>query len=100
MAKKIAIIGAGPGGLTAAMILARRGFAVTLFEARDRVGGRNALIEQDGFRFDTGPTFLMLKFVLDQMFAGKVKADVVLKMMPADNLNSDFNATMGVRFYR
>ncbi len=37
---------------------------------------------------------------LDQMFAGKVKADVALKMMPADNLNSDFNATMGVRFYR
>jgi len=29
-----------------------------------------------------------------------VKADVALKMMPADNLNSDFNATMGVRFFR
>jgi phytoene desaturase len=68
MTKKVAIIGAGPGGLTAAMILARRGFAVTLFEARDRVGGRNAALELDGFRFDTGPTFLMLKFVLDQMF--------------------------------
>lgn len=69
MAKKIAIVGAGPGGLTAAMILARRGFSVTVFEARDRVGGRNAGFELDGYRFDTGPTFLMLKFILDQMFA-------------------------------
>jgi phytoene desaturase len=69
MGKKIAIIGAGPGGLTAAMILARRGFDVTVFEAHDRVGGRNARIELEGFRFDTGPTFLMLKFILDQMFA-------------------------------
>lgn len=68
MPKKIAIIGAGPGGLTAAMILAARGFDVTVFEAKDRVGGRNAELRLGEFRFDTGPTFLMLNFILREMF--------------------------------
>lgn len=73
MPKKIAIVGAGPGGLTSAMILAARGFDVSVYERKDRVGGRNAGFELDGFKFDTGPTFLMLKFILDEMFteAGK-----------------------------
>jgi len=73
MPKKIAIIGAGPGGLTSAMILAARGFDVTVFEAKDRVGGRNAELRLGEFRFDTGPTFLMLNFILREMFeeAGK-----------------------------
>lgn len=66
--KHVVIIGAGPGGLTAAMILARRGFAVTVFEAQPHVGGRNACIRSGGFTFDVGPTFLMLKDVLDEVF--------------------------------
>jgi phytoene desaturase len=73
MPEKIAVIGAGPGGLTSAMILAARGFDVTVFEAKDRVGGRNAELRLGEFRFDTGPTFLMLNFILREMFeeAGK-----------------------------
>ncbi len=66
--KHVVIVGAGPGGLTAAMILARRGFRVTVFETKSRVGGRNAPIELGGYTFDTGPTFLMLKSVLDEVF--------------------------------
>lgn len=66
--RHIIIVGAGPGGLTAAMILAKRGFRVTVFEAKDRVGGRNAPIVLGGYTFDTGPTFLMLKGVLDEVF--------------------------------
>ena len=66
--RKVAVIGAGPGGLTAAMILARRGVEVELFEAKDRVGGRNAQIDLGPYRFDTGPTFLMLKYLLDEVF--------------------------------
>lgn len=66
--KKIAIVGAGPGGLTTAMILAHRGFDVTVYEAGTEVGGRNAPLSFDGFTFDTGPTFLMMKFILDEMF--------------------------------
>lgn len=67
--KKTVIIGAGPGGLTAGMILAARGFDVTVVEKRDRVGGRNAELRFDGFSFDTGPTFLHQKFTLDEVFA-------------------------------
>jgi phytoene desaturase len=66
--EKIIIVGAGPGGLTAAMILARRGFRVVVCEKRDRVGGRNEGFSLGPYRFDTGPTFLMMKFLLDEMF--------------------------------
>lgn len=68
MKKKILIVGAGPGGLTSAMILARRGFDVEVFEKAHVVGGRSAVLSFDGFDFDTGPTFLMMKFILDEMF--------------------------------
>jgi len=50
------------------MILARRGFRVTVLEAQDRVGGRNAAIRLGPYTFDTGPTFLMLKEVLAEAF--------------------------------
>ncbi|MBN1269296.1 MAG: FAD-dependent oxidoreductase, partial [Kiritimatiellae bacterium] len=53
-----AIIGGGFGGLSAAIHLQCAGFDVTIYEANDRVGGRANLIEQDGFRFDTGPSLL------------------------------------------
>ncbi len=66
--KKIVIIGAGPGGLTSAMILAKRGFDVSVYEAKSVVGGRNAPIRAEGFTFDTGPTFLMMRFILAEMF--------------------------------
>jgi glycine/D-amino acid oxidase-like deaminating enzyme len=75
--KRIAVVGAGPGGLTAAMILAKRGFQVTVYEKRDRVGGRNGEIVLENYRFDVGPTFLMMKFLLDEVFeeAGRKSAD-------------------------
>jgi phytoene dehydrogenase-like protein len=40
---RIGIIGAGPGGLSCAMLLAHKGFNVTVLEKKDDVGGRNAL---------------------------------------------------------
>ncbi len=67
--KKVIIVGAGPGGLTAGMLLASRGFEVEILEKEAVVGGRNAAIEMDGFVFDTGPTFLMMRYVLDEIFA-------------------------------
>ena len=66
--KKITIIGAGPGGLTAAMILAHRGFNVTVFEKEEEVGGRNAALRLGEYTFDTGPTFLMMKEILEEVF--------------------------------
>lgn len=65
---KVGIIGAGPGGLTCAMLLAHEGFDVTVLEKEDEVGGRSAPINLGDFKFDTGPTFLMMKHVLDEVF--------------------------------
>jgi phytoene desaturase len=69
MRKRVVIIGAGPGGLAAAMLLARSGVAVTVLERRDRVGGRNSWHGGDGFRFDLGPTFFLYPRVLEGIFA-------------------------------
>lgn len=69
MNKKIIIIGAGPGGLTSGMLLAHRGYDVTILEKSSVVGGRNAPIHSGGYTFDTGPTFLHQKFTLDEVFA-------------------------------
>ncbi len=75
--KEIVIIGAGPGGLTAAMILSHRGFKVTVCEKQDRVGGRNAALHLGEYTFDTGPTFLMMKEILEEVFneAGSEASD-------------------------
>jgi len=66
--KKIAVVGAGPGGLTAAMLLAARGCSVEVFEKQPYVGGRTSSFGQDGYTFDLGPTFLMMKYVLEEVF--------------------------------
>jgi len=76
------VIGAGPGGLTTAMILASKGFKVSLFESNNYVGGRNSSLQVGDSKFDVGPTILMMKFVIDQVFkdAGR-DADNYLKLM-------------------
>ena len=66
--KHIAIIGSGAGGLTAAMILAKRGFRVSVFEKEADIGGRNRTSKRGPYVFDTGPTFLMMDFILREMF--------------------------------
>jgi phytoene desaturase len=83
--RHIVVVGAGPGGLTAAMILAYRGFRVTVVEKADRVGGRSACIEAGDYSFDTGPTFLHQKFTLEEMFveAGR-KLDEELDLVLLD----------------
>jgi len=65
----IGVVGAGPGGLTAAMILAHRGFRVSVFERESSIGGRNSELRLGPYSFDVGPTFLLMKFLLDEMFA-------------------------------
>ena len=68
-AKCAIIIGAGPGGLAAAMLLAKSGVKVTVIEKRDQVGGRTSTMEQGGFKFDVGPTFFLYPKVLKEIFA-------------------------------
>ncbi len=71
--RRIAIVGAGPGGLAAAMLLSQAGAEVTVFERQPHIGGRSATIEANtgagSFRFDTGPTFFLYPRVLADIFA-------------------------------
>ena len=67
--KHIVIVGAGPGGLAAAMLLARSGLRVTVLEKNTFVGGRTSTIQTDqGYRFDLGPTFFLYPAVLESIF--------------------------------
>lgn len=69
MKKKIAIVGAGPGGLTAAMILSKRWYDVDVYEKDGHVWGRNSrLTLSEKYHFDVGPTFLLMKDILDEVF--------------------------------
>ena len=54
---KVAIIGAGPGGLASSLLLAKSGVDVTVFERSSAVGGRNKVFDREGFKFDLGPRF-------------------------------------------
>ena len=94
-AKEVIVVGAGPGGLTSGMILSQRGFNVTVYEKEDVVGGRSAPLKLNGFTFDTGPTFLMMNFILREMFeeAGRQAEDYlkVKKLEPMYRLKfADF----------
>lgn len=66
--KKVLIIGSGLGGLSTALRLAKKGYKVTILEKHHRAGGRLNLIEQDGFRFDMGPSFMSMTYELDELF--------------------------------
>ena len=66
--KRVVVVGAGPGGLAAAMLLANKGFKVTVLEKEEEIGGRNAALNLGDYTFDVGPTFLMMRFILDEIF--------------------------------
>ena len=83
--KHVAVIGGGLGGLASACTLAARGHSVVLFEKNQWLGGKAAVLEQDGFRFDMGPTILTLPSVLKRIFA-EAGRDVndALDLIPLD----------------
>jgi phytoene desaturase len=63
------VIGAGLGGLSAAMRLGAKGYAVTVIDRLDKVGGRGSSIDMDGHRFDLGPTIVTCPQVFEQLWA-------------------------------
>jgi phytoene desaturase len=69
MPHKVIVIGSGLGGLSAAILLAKKGFQVQLFEQNAKPGGKMNEIREQGFRFDTGPSLLTMPFVIDEIFA-------------------------------
>jgi len=66
---KVAIVGAGVGGLSVAARLAKDGFSVEVFEKLAKCGGRNNLLEDRGFRFDMGPSFVLMPDFFEEVFA-------------------------------
>ena len=65
---RVAVVGGGFGGLSAAAYLARAGADVTVLEQHDRVGGHAGVLERDGFRFDTGPSWYLMPDVFERFF--------------------------------
>ena len=84
----VAIVGAGPGGLAASLVLAASGASVDIYEAQPAVGGRSRRLTLDGdegqYHFDVGPTFFMMPYVLDEILAsagGKLSERVELQRL-------------------
>lgn len=92
--KKAVIIGAGIAGIAAAIRLALKGYAVEVFEANATPGGKLSEVEQNGFRFDAGPSLLTMPQYINELFelAGKEpskyfeyqKLDVICKYFYED----------------
>ena len=79
VARHAVVIGAGLGGLAAAIRLGARGYRVTVLEKLDAPGGRASVFRQDGFTFDAGPTILTAPFLLEELWrlCGRTMADDV-----------------------
>lgn len=71
--KKVIVIGAGLGGLSAAIRLAAEGFSVCVLEKNENVGGKVNLLESNGYSFDTGASLLTMPHIFRELFeaAGK-----------------------------
>lgn len=66
---QVVVIGSGLAGLASAAVLAARGYAVTVLEKNAWTGGKAAVLKEQGFRFDMGPTILTIPSVLKRIFA-------------------------------
>ncbi len=81
----VGVVGSGLAGLSAACVLAARGHSVTVFEKNDWLGGKAAVYEAEGFRFDMGPTILTLPEVLKRVFEEADKRlEDYLDLVPLD----------------
>ena len=79
MTKRAVVIGAGLGGMSAAIRLAGKGWRVTVVEKLGRPGGKMGEVRDAGFRWDTGPSVITMRHVYEQLFrdAGRELTDYV-----------------------
>jgi phytoene desaturase len=91
MAADVLVIGAGLGGLSAAIRLAGRGRKVLVLERSATVGGKVAEVTEGGFRWDAGPSVLTMRPVLEELFsaAGRRMEDY-LDLQPVDPVTRYF----------
>ncbi len=101
----VIIIGAGLGGLSTAIRLAKSGFSVTVLEKNETIGGKVNIVEAGGYKFDTGASLLTMRHVLEDLFefAGKNIKDY-LEIIPCEPIcryfwsdGAIFNASTDLR---
>ncbi len=68
MTKNVVVLGAGFAGLSAAALLAKKGFSVTLLEQHSTPGGRARMFSEKGFSFDMGPSWYLMPDVFERFF--------------------------------
>jgi diapolycopene oxygenase len=75
--KKIIVIGAGLGGLSAAISLKQAGYAVEIFEKNAQIGGKLNVLKERGYTFDLGPSIFTLPYIFERLFtrSGKRMSD-------------------------
>jgi phytoene desaturase len=85
--KKVIVIGAGIGGLSAACLMAHQGCDVVILEKNEQVGGKLNEKRLAGFRFDTGPSLMTMPWVVQALFSycGRDQSDY-LDFKPLDSL--------------
>ncbi|MEO1286574.1 MAG: phytoene desaturase family protein [Chloroflexota bacterium] len=91
MEKPTLVIGGGIGGLVTAIRLQHAGHRVIVLEKNAMVGGKMYQIEQDGFRFDTGPSVITMRHVFENLFhtVGR-KLEDYLELLPVDPMTRYF----------
>ena len=104
VAPKAVVIGAGFGGIAAALRLRARGYAVTLVDKQAQLGGRAAVYKRNGYVFDAGPTVVTAPFLFDELFElfGKRREDYITfvpvypwyRIQFADGSKFDYGGTL------
>jgi phytoene desaturase len=91
MNQSVIVIGGGIGGLSAAIRLAAAGKPVTIVEQNAAVGGKMSEFRADGFRWDTGPSVITMRHVIEDLFtAVGRRLDDYLTLAPVEPLTRYF----------
>ena len=100
----VIVIAAGVGGLSAAIRLAAKGVKVQILERLPNAGGKLNLLEDAGYRFDTGPSLVTLPWVFEDLFAAAnekmsdwlelIRLEPVCRYFYSDHTGFDASADM------
>lgn len=85
--RSVVIIGAGIGGLTTAVYLAKKGFKVTIYEKNSSPGGRCGQLKRNGYRFDLGATMLLMPGIYHTIFDSLgIRLEIGKDIVPLEHL--------------